>query len=204
MTHRRTRLAASRCDPVLGIERRRRSARDADAEQRSRLRFRRDRHPQRARRRQRRRRLVAQRGVRHPRQDSDVGLLELAAGRRRRRHRRGGREACRVRRRDGRAALDRRRRRLQLQLAAAGHDRRRRAGGVHERARHDQRRAGHRQRALGVRVVGRRDRSAGDDGGRRRPGQHDLHERRASGCAALRSRTRPADGRRRSAGRRSG
>ena len=81
--------------------------------------LRRDRNPQRARRRHRRRRVVAQRGVRRPRQDSDVGHLELAAGRRRRRHRRGRREARRVRRRDRHAALVRRRRRLQLQLAAS-------------------------------------------------------------------------------------
>ena len=40
---------------------------------------------------QRRGRLVAQRGVRRQRQDSDVGFLELAPGRRRRRHRRGRR-----------------------------------------------------------------------------------------------------------------
>ena len=67
-----------------------------------------DRNPQRARRRHRRRRVVAQRGVRRPRQDPDVGLLELAAGRRRRRHRRGRREARRLRRRDRQAALVRR------------------------------------------------------------------------------------------------
>ena len=166
--------------------------------------LRRDRNPERARRRQRRRRVVAQRGVRRPRQDSDVGLLELAAGRRRRRHRRGGREARGVRRRDRQAALDRRRRGPQLQLAAAGHDRRSRAGGVHERARHDQRRAGHRESALGVPVVGRRDRSAGDDGGRRHPGQHHLHERGRRHAPPRDRAQRPADGRRRSAGRQPG
>ena len=84
---------ASRCGhivigPVLGVERRRRSARDADAQQRSRLHARRDRNPERARRRQRRRRVVAQRGVRHRREDSVLGHLGLAADRRRRRRRR--------------------------------------------------------------------------------------------------------------------
>ena len=49
--HRRAGVAASRPGPILGIERRRRSARDADAQQRSRLRVRRDRNPERARRR---------------------------------------------------------------------------------------------------------------------------------------------------------
>ena len=84
---------------------RRRSARDADAQQRPRLHIRRDRHPERARRRQRRRRLVAQRGVRHRREDPGLGLRELAAGGRRRRHRRRRRHARRLRRRDRQAAL---------------------------------------------------------------------------------------------------
>ena len=52
--HRQAGVAASRRGTVLGIERRRRAARDADARQRPRLRAGRDRHPQRARRRQRR------------------------------------------------------------------------------------------------------------------------------------------------------
>ena len=51
---------------------------------------------------------------------------------------------------------------------------------------------------------GRRDRSAGADGGRRYPRQHHRHERGRRACAALRSRTGPADGGRRSAGRRTG
>ena len=102
------------------------------------------------------------------------GFSSSPAGRRRRRHRRGGRQARRLRRRDGRAALDRRRRGLELQLAASRHDRRSRAGGVHERAGHDQRRAGHRQGALAVRVGGRRDRPAGGDGRWRHSGQHHL------------------------------
>ena len=48
---RRAGLGASRRGPLLGIERRRRSARHADARPRPRLRVRRDRHPERARRR---------------------------------------------------------------------------------------------------------------------------------------------------------
>ena len=73
LTHRRAGVAAPRRGAVLGIEWRRRSARDADAQQRPRLHARRDRHPERARRRHRRRRLVAQRGGRHRRAASRAG-----------------------------------------------------------------------------------------------------------------------------------
>ncbi|MCK7504044.1 MAG: hypothetical protein MZV70_08025 [Desulfobacterales bacterium] len=59
--------------PVLGVERRRRSARDADARRRSRLHAGRDRHPERARRRRRRRRVVAQRRRRTPARASRSG-----------------------------------------------------------------------------------------------------------------------------------
>ena len=53
--HRRAGVETPRRGPVLGVECRRRSARDADPQQRSRLHVRCDRNPERARRRQRRR-----------------------------------------------------------------------------------------------------------------------------------------------------
>ena len=59
--------------PILGVECRRRSARDADPQQRPRLHARRDRNPERARRPQRRRRLVAQCRGRHGRGRSRAG-----------------------------------------------------------------------------------------------------------------------------------
>ena len=59
---RRAGVETPRRGAVLGVEWRRRSARDADAQQRSRLHARCDRHPERARRPRRRGRLVAQRG----------------------------------------------------------------------------------------------------------------------------------------------
>ncbi len=61
-------------DAILGIERRRRSARHADAQQRSRLHARRDGNRERARRRHRRGRVVAQRRDRHQGQDSRWGI----------------------------------------------------------------------------------------------------------------------------------
>ena len=151
--HRRAGVAASRRDPVLGIERRRRSARDADAQQRSRL------------------HASARTGIlnvldagsgavvwsRNAATDASakipmLGLLELAAGRRRRRHRRGGRQARGLRRRDRHAALDRRRR-----AASYSSPHLVTIDGVaqvllHERTRRDQRRAGRRHGALGARV----------------------------------------------------
>ena len=171
--------------PVLGVERRRRSARDADAQQRSRLHVRRDRHPERARRRDRRRRLVAQRRDRHRQEGPDLGLHQLAAGRRRRRRRRRLRHARRLRRRHRQAALVRPLGRRQLQLAASRDDRRRRPDPAAERTRRDQRRAGRRHGALGARVVTRRHRAAGPDRGRRRPGQRHRHARAGSARAAF-------------------
>ena len=149
-----TRRPASRCGytatgPVLRVEWRRRSARDADGQRGSRVHVRRDRNPERARCRQRRRRVVAQRGVRHGRGGPDLGLLELAAGGRRHRRRRRGRPARRVRRRHRQAALVRLGRRRELQLAASGDDRRRHAGPDVERRRRDQRRARRRQACSG-------------------------------------------------------
>ena len=170
--HRRSCLAASRRDAVLGIERRRRPARNADAEQRSRLQLRRNRNSQRARRNQRRRGVVAQRAhpTSGPRRRCGASRVRRSSSAMSSSSRRA--ESCRVRPCDGHAALDRRRRRPQLQLAAPREDRRRRAGPVHERTRHDQRCAGHRQSSLGVRLVRRRDRSAGSDRRRRCPRQH--------------------------------
>ena len=118
--HRRAGVETPRRRPVLGVECRRRSARDADSQQRSRLHLRRDRNPERARRARRLRRLVAQRGVRHRREDPGLGLRELAAGGRRRCRRRRLRHARRLRRRHRHAALDRPDPRRQLQLAASG------------------------------------------------------------------------------------
>ena len=71
--HRRAGVEAQRRGPVLGVERRRRSARHADPQQRPRLHLRRHRDPERARRRRRRRRVVAQRGGRHRSQRSRTG-----------------------------------------------------------------------------------------------------------------------------------
>ena len=126
--HRRAGVAASRRGAVLGVEWRRRSARDADAQQRPRLHARRDRNPERARRRHRRRRLVAQRGDRHRREDPGLGLRELAAGGRRPRHRRRRRAGSPPTtsppaqpRWSGPTGGG------ELQLAASGDDRRRRA-----------------------------------------------------------------------------
>ena len=102
---RRAGMAAPRRDPVLGSERRRRSARDADSPRRPRLHLRRDRDPQRARRPRRLRHLVAQRRGRHRQGGPVLGLRELTGrGRRRGRHCRL-RHARRVRPRHRRAAL---------------------------------------------------------------------------------------------------
>ena len=65
---RRARVETSRRGAVLGVECRRRPARNADAQQRPRLHARRNRNPERARRARRLRHLVAQRRVRHRQQ----------------------------------------------------------------------------------------------------------------------------------------
>ena len=66
-------VATPRSGPVLGVERRRRPARDAGHRQRSRLHVRRHRNPQRARRPERCGRVVAQRGDRHGGRRSRAG-----------------------------------------------------------------------------------------------------------------------------------
>ncbi len=88
LDHRRAGVEAPRRGPVLGVEWRRRSARDADAQQRSRLHVRCDRNPERARRRATA--PSSGRATRRPTpaRGPGLGLRELAARRRRRRHRR--------------------------------------------------------------------------------------------------------------------
>ena len=92
-------VAPPRRHPVLGIERRRRPARDADARRRPRLRDGGDRTPERARCRHGRRRVVAQRRVRHRHEGPDVGLRRLSARDRRRGRRGRVGQAGRLRRR---------------------------------------------------------------------------------------------------------
>ena len=159
---------------------------------------------ERARCRQRRRRVVAQRRDRRPRQDSDLGHLELAARRRRRRHRRGRRKARGLRRRDRQPALDR--------AAAAASATARRNWSTIDGV----------QQVLFMSGPGTTSvepatgkvlwEHAWPGGAIVQPAMTDdgdilvnthQHERWPRACAALRSRTRPADGRPRSAGRRS-
>ena len=159
--HRPAGMETSRSGPVLGVECRRRSTRDASAQRRSCLHSGRDWNLERARRRQRCRRVVAQRSGRHGHEDSGLGLFRFAAGRGRSGHRCSQRQARRVRRRDGQASLVRSESRRELQLAAA-HDACRRPAGraAQPRWRH-QRRAGRRHRVMAARVVLRRYRAAG-------------------------------------------
>jgi hypothetical protein len=82
--------------PLLRVECRRRSARDANAEQRSCVHAWGDGNPERARCRQRHSRVVAQDNRRQRVECSDLGVLELAAGRRRSRRRCRGRSAARL------------------------------------------------------------------------------------------------------------
>ena len=181
---------------------RRRSARDADPQQRSRLHVRCDRNPERARRRQRRRRVVAQRGVRHRRRRSRTG-------------------ASRARRwwSDDLVIVAAAGQLVAYDLATGEPRWFGPAGGVSYSSPHlvtidgvaqvlllsgsrrDQRRAGRRQAALGAPVAGLPHRAAGPDRGRRRP---DRRQRRQRHRAASRSRTDPADGPSKSAGRRPG
>ena len=182
---RRAGVAPSRSGPVLRVERRRRSARDADHQQRPRLYIWRHRNPERARCPHRRGAVVAQRRVRGQGRHADLGLHVFAAGDRRRRHRRCVRRAGRLRPRDRQAALAQPVKRRELQLAASRDDRGRRAGRVPGWARRDERRAGRRQAALGVQVGGRRHRAAGRDRRRRHPDQRHEHDGRSSAPAAF-------------------
>jgi outer membrane protein assembly factor BamB len=102
---------------------------------------------------------VAQRAVRHRRDQADLGLLELSPGGRRYRHRRRLRTARRLRCHHRQSSLVRTDRRWELQLAAPDDDRRRAAGPDAERLGRDQRHAGHRQGAVEARM-GRRPHSA--------------------------------------------
>ena len=203
--HRRAGVEAPRRGPVLGVERRRRSARDADPQQRSRLHIRRDRNPERARRRDGAvvwsRNAASDTGTEGP----GLGLRELAAGGRRRRHRRRLRHARRPT--TSPPAI----RAGSARPAAASYSSPQLAtiDGVAQvlllsGRRRDERRAGRRHAALGARVAGHRHRAAGADRGRRRPDQHHRRHGRRSARAASRSRTAPADGPSRSAGRRTG
>ena len=94
--HRRAGVETSRRGAILGVERRRRPARDADPQRRSRLHARRDRNPERARRRNGAvvwsRNAATDTGIEAP----GLGLRELAAGGRRPRHRRRLRRARRA------------------------------------------------------------------------------------------------------------
>ena len=123
--HRRAGVEASRRGQVLGVEWRRRSARDTDPQQRSRLYIRCDRNPERARRVDRPRRVVAKRDVRHWEAPSKLGLRQLAPGGRRHRHRRRRWHAGRLRSHHWQAAMDRSLLRWKLQLTTPGDDRRR-------------------------------------------------------------------------------
>ena len=151
--HRRAGVAAPRPGALLGVEWRRRSARDADAQQRPRLRLGRDRDPERARRRAPARVVWSRNVATDAKVDTPIwgfsgsplvidDLVIVAAVRR----------AGRVRPRHRRAPLARSVTRGQLQLAASRDDRRRRADRAAGRARRDQRRAGRRQAALGAHV----------------------------------------------------
>ena len=86
-----------RCGAVLGIERRRRSARDADAQRGRVYTFGATGHPQCPRRRDWPSGVVAQRGRRQQHESPGLGLRVLTAGRRRCRHRRCRRQARRLR-----------------------------------------------------------------------------------------------------------
>ena len=95
----------SRSSPVLGVECRRRSTRDASPQRRPCLHAGRDRNLERPSRRQRCRRVVPRRSGRHGNDDSRLWLLWVAARRGRSGHRCGQRQARRLRRGDGHAWL---------------------------------------------------------------------------------------------------
>ena len=203
--HGRAGVAASRSDPILGIEWRRRSARDADTQQGSRLHVWGDWKTERARRAHRRPRVVAQRGDRQQHEGPDVGLRELASDRGRPRGRRRLWQARRLRPLNRQPSLDPPDPRRKLQLTTSIEHRRRRSDPALECRRRDQRDTVERGGAVGIPLGGRRDDRAARRHGRRRPsGQHGGLLREASARAASAWRTEPTDGAFRSGGRRSG